>query len=980
LATTATLFYTGCGDKGASSEVRGDGNVKSLINRMRGTNEPKAPDLYTLSVIKSPETGGTVFKSPDKEQYEKGESVMIIATPESDYRFTGWSGASSSANASVTITMDGNKNLTANFLPVNVVSYSLNVIANPETGGSVSKSPDKLEYASDETVYITATAETGYRFAGWSGSQTSTDATMTVTMDGSKELIANFAPQTYTLAINAKPANGGSVSSNPGKSAYAYNEQVTVTATANAGYKFTGWSGVLSSTDASETITMDGDKELTANFEWQGTTPPPDDSNPTYTLIAYPSPTDGGTVSNNPHKTSYNANENVYVTAEAAEGYRFVGWSGASGSQNKSVTITMNGDKELIAIFEILTYTLTVSANPSSSYGTVSRNPDRTTYNHGTSVTVTASANSGYRFTGWTGASSTSANVAITMDGNKTLTANFEQIPTYMVTFSANGGSGSVSSRSAQAGNSITLPDGSSLSRSDYAFGGWNTNSDGSGTNYNVNSTYTPTANITLYAKWNAVYTVTFNLNGGSGSVYSQSVQPGSSVTLPDGSGLSRNNYTFDGWNTNSSGTGTNYGAGSPYTPNNSITLYAKWNAVYTVTFSLNNGSGTAPGARTVNAGSSTTLPDGSGLTRSGYTFGGWNTNSNGTGTNYNASSTYTPTANVTMYAKWNIVTYAITFNANGGTVTTASGTTGAGWTLASLPTPTRTGYTFNGWYTATTGGTQVTMNTPFSADATIYAQWTLITYSITFNAVNGTVSPTSGTTGADRKLASLPTPTRSGCIFVGWYTTSTGGTEVTTNTEFSANATIYARWNWVGKGNNINNYKTVVIGTQTWMAENLDYDVEGSECYGNSADSCAKYGRLYNWSTAMGGASSSSLSPSGVRGVCPVGWHIPSDAEWTRLANYVGDASMAGTKLKATSGWYDNGNGTDQYGFTALPGGNGYSDGSFDVAGYSGYWWSATEYIASSAWYRYMNYSIDYVNRSYYVKTILFSVRCAQD
>jgi uncharacterized protein (TIGR02145 family)/uncharacterized repeat protein (TIGR02543 family) len=235
-----------------------------------------------------------------------------------------------------------------------------------------------------------------------------------------------------------------------------------------------------------------------------------------------------------------------------------------------------------------------------------------------------------------------------------------------------------------------------------------------------------------------------------------------------------------------------------------------------------------------------------------------------------------------------------------------------------------------------------------------------------------------------------LPTPTRSGYIFVGWYTTSTGETEVTTNTEFSANATIYARWNRIYNvftdSRDGKTYKKIAIGSQIWMAENLNYDVpdnaSGSKCYGNSADSCAKYGRLYNWSTAMNGASSSSHRYSGVQGVCPVGWHLPSDAEWVALEYEVGDP--AGTKLKSSTGWNSYSGvpaGTDQYGWSALPGGNGSgSFASFGNAGNNGYWWSATENNANNAWYRYMYYSSEYVGRYSNDETLLFSVRCVED
>ncbi|MCL2688346.1 MAG: InlB B-repeat-containing protein [Chitinispirillia bacterium] len=141
---------------------------------------------------------------------------------------------------------------------------------------------------------------------------------------------------------------------------------------------------------------------------------------------------------------------------------------------------------------------------------------------------------------------------------------------------------------------------------------------------------------------------------------------------------------------------------------------------------------------------------------------------------------------------------YTITFNANSGTVTPATATTGTGGTLATLPTPARSGFTFDGWFTAATGGTAVTTSTVFTANATIWARWTAIpanTFTITFNANGGTVTPTSAITGTNGRLTSLPAPTRSGNTFSGWFTAQTGGTEVTTNTVFTSNSTIWARW-----------------------------------------------------------------------------------------------------------------------------------------------------------------------------------------
>jgi len=177
--------------------------------------------------------------------------------------------------------------------------------------------------------------------------------------------------------------------------------------------------------------------------------------------------------------------------------------------------------------------------------------------------------------------------------------------------------------------------------------------------------------------------------------------------------------------------------------------------------------------------------------------------------------------------------------------------------------------------------------------------------------------------------------------------------------------------------------YNWVTIGTQTWMAENLNYDASGSKCYNNDPANCAKYGRLYDWATAMDNSASSSANPSGVQGVCPSGWHLPSDAEWDTLMTAVGGTSTAGTKLKAADGWNLYSGvpvGTDDYGFSALPGGSGLSSGDFESVGKYGFWWSSTELNASIAYYWDMYYNGASVNRDDYGKTLFFSVRCVKD
>jgi len=230
------------------------------------------------------------------------------------------------------------------------------------------------------------------------------------------------------------------------------------------------------------------------------------------------------------------------------------------------------------------------------------------------------------------------------------------------VTFDLNGGSGTVPIvQTITAGSRITLPSGNGLSKNGYVFGGWNTSTDGSGTNYSASSTYTLNDSITLYAKWE--YTVTFNINDGSGPTPSaQMVNPGSSIILPSGSGFSRNGYAFSGWNTSADGMGMNYSASSTYTPNASIVLYANWNVtVYTITFNANDAIGSVPTSRNVPIGYSSTLPNNENLSLPSASFIGWNTSSDGSGNNYSSGSSYTPTgniANITLYAQWDVLPF----------------------------------------------------------------------------------------------------------------------------------------------------------------------------------------------------------------------------------------------------------------------------------------------------------------------------------
>lgn len=181
--------------------------------------------------------------------------------------------------------------------------------------------------------------------------------------------------------------------------------------------------------------------------------------------------------------------------------------------------------------------------------------------------------------------------------------------------------------------------------------------------------------------------------------------------------------------------------------------------------------------------------------------------------------------------------------------------------------------------------------------------------------------------------------------------------------------------------------YHTVRIGTQNWMAENLNFKADSSWWYDNNADSGAKYGRLYQWSAAMAWGDSCNnktcaelLLPPNHQGVCPDGWHVPSDAEWTVLTQTV-DPSVTddGTLLKAAVGWYGSGSGLDKHGFRALPAGNRPSSGAFNNAYVNGAWWSASEYSISNAQYRSVGYAGAKLLDSWNSMTNGFSLRCVE-
>jgi uncharacterized protein (TIGR02145 family) len=244
-------------------------------------------------------------------------------------------------------------------------------------------------------------------------------------------------------------------------------------------------------------------------------------------------------------------------------------------------------------------------------------------------------------------------------------------------------------------------------------------------------------------------------------------------------------------------------------------------------------------------------------------------------------------------------------------------------------------------------------------------------------------------------------------CYFVA-YATNSAGTAYGDELSFTTDKPDITGQTGTLRDYDGNAYNWIGIGKQAWMAENLKTTryadgtaiplVESSSewdaltatdkayCwYDNSTAKRDTYGGLYIWATAMNGAAGSTSNPSGVPGVCPAGWHVPSSLEWTNLTDYLGGEGVAGGKLKETGTihWADpNAGATNESGFTALPGGGRRSDGLFLLVGYSGVWWSSSEGDASYNynWAWYLNYNLADVEGKYGSKYAGFSVRCVRD
>jgi uncharacterized protein (TIGR02145 family)/uncharacterized repeat protein (TIGR02543 family) len=666
------------------------------------------------------------------------------------------------------------------------IDITITFKATPEAvyGVTVNSGTGSGSYKAGDTVSITATtADHGKVFAKWA------TADSIAFIPGDTASSATFAMPRKDVTVTAVYrdtvykilfiAEGGTVSPEFGMTVSGTGRLDSLPTPTRTGYTFSGW--YTNGGDRVETTTpFRSDVAIFAHWTL-----------PIYnvTWVA-----DGGAPEPKQDTVSYIGSITEPDSAVRKAGHVFGGWylDSTFSDTAKFPIKNVTSDITLYAKWEINSYVITWWTNGGTSAPVL---VSAVTYGGSIDSAMSAGSKAGYAFDGWYLNDSLTAKATFPVNDiteNKSFYAKW--VPAYTITFNAKGGTVTPTSAVTGAGGKLdSLP---TPTRDGYTFDAWYTD-----TTYITKATVNTefSKNDTIYAHWvPVIYTVTFRLTYG-GSATPSSIPVGTNGKLPywpEVTPLNSNtiHYVFDGWYTTNTYATKVDTSTVLFTANTE--LFGRWATVpiFAITFNPAGGAvSPAVGATGPDSTLSISLPV---PVKDGYTFDGWWTDSTG-GARVTSSTKFT--ANGTIYAHWTTgaVTYTIWFNANGGAVSPASGTTGAGGTLVSaLPTPTWSGHAFDGWYTTRTAGAKVTQSTAFTSTDTIFAHWTLANYTVTFLPNGGTVTPTTVLVNADDgKLPYLPVPRLSLYAFDGWYTAPTGGTKVTLNTVFNGDEAVFAHW-----------------------------------------------------------------------------------------------------------------------------------------------------------------------------------------
>ena len=765
-------------------QVEYSGFDPDLSNNTTCITVTRATPTFTITASAQPTAGGNVTGAGT---YELGEGVNLVATPVAGYRFTNWTenGSVVSTNSNYQFTVTSNRTLVANFTQIN---YNITATVDPANSGTISGNNSPYTYGNN--VSLTANANLGYAFVNWTDEDAnvvSTNTNYQFAIDGNRTFVAHFEAEQYEITATANPTEGGSVT---GTGTFNYGQQVSLSATPNEGYQFVNWTedGNAVSTNANYSFTATTSRTLVANFQIY-----------TYTISASANPVAGGTVNG---AGNYTHGQTVTLTATANTGYNFVNWTenGSAVSTNAEYSFTATANKSLVANFEVITYTVTANANPVAG-GTVAGEGN---YTHGSSCTLTASANTGYQFVNWTGSDgsvvSSNASYNFTVTSNNTYQANFTKTTVTPLPWTENF-------------------DGYSCSSWTYLNGDWATplrwekgacvtyyRSAATSGYYSLEMRANNSNNLVVLPQFDEPLNklkITFQIGrGNANSGYT--VQLGyvtnpsdastftalSTIETPNYAVPSHSQYTYDLTQDNNAPSNSSYRMAIKYTMSGEDSWYLDDFDVrvpsYTISASANPAAaGNITGAGTYNHGETCTL---TAIAEEGYHFVDWT--ENGSSVSTDAEYSFTATANRTLVANFQINTYTISVSSNpvAGGIVSGAGEYTHGQSVT-LNATANTGYNFVNW---TENDAEVSTNAEYSftatADRTLVANFEAITYTISASAspveggtINGTGDYTYG------QNVTLNAVANTGYTFVNW---TENGTEVSTDAEYSFAAT----------------------------------------------------------------------------------------------------------------------------------------------------------------------------------------------
>ncbi|MCQ5190275.1 InlB B-repeat-containing protein [Eubacterium callanderi] len=737
-------------------------------------------------------------------------------------------------------------------------------------------------------------------------------------------LYAQWRANSYTIQFDGNTADGGDTADQ----SMTYDQAADLTANGytKTGYTFTGWNtqsdgGGTAYTEGQNVVNLtsvEGER-VTLYAQWRANS---------YTIQFDGNTADGG---NTPAQTmTYDAAANLTVNGYTKTGYTFAGWNtqsdgggtAYSDGQNVVNLTAVEGEKvTLYAQWRANNYTIRFDGNTAAGGNT----PDQSmTYDTAVNLTANGYTKTGYTFTGWNtqldggGTAYTDgqlvSNLTSEKEGSVTLYAQW-RANNYTIQFDGNTADGGDTVDQSMTYDQAANLTANGYTKTGYTFIGWNTQPDGGGMAYDdgqsvINLTPNDGETVTLYAQWHAnSYTIQFDGNtadGGNTPAQTMTYDAAANLTV---NGYTKTGYTFAGWNTQSDGGGTAYSDGQNVVnltavEGEKVTLYAQWRANnYTIRFDGNTAEGgdTADQSMTYDQAANLTA---NGYTKTGYTFTGWNTQSDGGGTAYTDGQnvinlTSVEGETVTLFAQWRTNSYTIHFDGNtadGGdtasqvmTYNQAADLTANGYT--------KTGYTFTGWNTQPDGGgtsyidgQNVTNLTSVDGETfTLFAQWRANSYTIQFdgNTADGGSTPEQTMTYDQAASLTANGYTKTGYTFSGWNTQPDGGG--TTYTD----------------GQNVTNLTSkegdkVTLFAQ-WRANSYTIQFDG-----NTADGGDTASQSMTYDTAV------NLTANGYTktGYTFTGWNTQSDGggtAYTEGQNVVNLTSVEGERVTLYAQWRAN-------------------------------------------------------------------------